>query len=155
MCYLESGRWRLLMHVVLGAVLALSAVTLTGCASNRAQHAAVDAYVRALPDALSARSLTPLRSAASTREVERVRLYVMQLVGEHRRLGATLIELRYVADEPRGATRYDVTTNEYWRTTTIDQDSAPATEERLEVTYHLVRVDSRWMVDSVEKRVAR
>lgn len=139
---------------VFSAVAVLSMLTVSGCTTDAAPREAVAAYVKALPDALAARSLSAMRSAATPDEVERVRMYGVRLVGEHRRIDAHLLELTYLSAVIEGRSAATVVTRERWSSRVIDTATSTATEESVQVTYHLVRDGSRWLVDSVEQKVA-
>lgn len=135
-------------------LLIATATALAGC-TRRAQQAelGVRDYAAALPAALSARSLDPMRAVATPQEVERVRLYVLSLLGEDKLISARLTALT-VEDSALGAggTSATVTTRETWQWTPVDGSrgrNAAKGERTSTFTYSLVFREGRWMVDKV------
>lgn len=145
---------RILVSVAL-SLFVLFGISACSRAADSAPARAVIAYLDALPAALNAESLDALRQTATPAEVERVRLFVVQSVGLGERMRAQLaeFEIEEVITAPDGAGA-TVVTREEWDIAYVDVETGEQlrTERHASsVTYQLVLVEGRWLVDSLHE----
>lgn len=116
--------------------------------------ATVEYYLAALPTALEADTLDPLREAATPEQVDRVRLYVIFEVNERDiRQYPKLLSLDIVDTVEVDADTARVLTREVWHTLYRDAQTGTRVDERTEEyssTYTVVFDGDRWLVAAVE-----
>jgi hypothetical protein len=116
--------------------------------------ATVEYYLAALPTALEADSLDPLRETATPEQVDRVRLYVIFEVNERNiRQYPKLLSLDIVDSVEVDADTARVLTREVWHTLYRDAQTGARVDELTEEyssTYTVVFDGDRWLVAAVE-----
>lgn len=151
-------------RLLAGLILVAAMVTTPGCKSGGGDtvgaESAVRAYVDGLVPALAAQTLDPLRVVATPDQVDRVRLYVVQLTQQEGVAVQARLTSFEVVDASRQGDSAKVTTTEEWSYVKRDLDSGKTvTREDYSgtVEYSLVRdpKSNAWFVSSIVSELKR
>jgi hypothetical protein len=143
-------------HVVIGAV----AVFLLSCSGETVEvRNTVTAYNQMLTEALAKPDPDMMQFFASPRQMKRIRSNLIYITKDRHLLVSEMLSFEFNDTEISGdRKKATVMTRENWRFHFIDQRTRkPVTDKTAlmsyDNTYHLVRLDSRWVVDMIEKNV--